>query len=120
MQKIARGSCGARSVTSASGKDGPDAGVRSPERRRSRTERPSSKATTVSSRTSPARGASWSLEVKVASFMRRRTLSGERPQRLVDRGILGGRGGVRPAPADAVLDREARVGVGADLVDVDR
>ena len=51
--------CGASSVTSASANDvAGGRASRSPERRRSRTVEPSSKATIVSSRTSPARGAS--------------------------------------------------------------
>src|SRR6185503_15491686 len=120
MQKIARGMCGASSVTSPSATDSPAAGERSPERSRSRTVVPSSNATIASSRTSPARGAASWLVVNVASFMRRRTLPGEPPQRLVDDGIALGGVGVGPAPTDAALDREARVGVVLDLVDVDR
>src|SRR6185503_5990491 len=120
MQKIARGMCGASSVTSPSANASPPAGARSPERRRSRTVVPSSNATIVSSRTSPARGAASALVVKVASFMRRRTLPGEPPQRLVDDGVALGGVGVGPAPPDAPLDREPRVGMVLDLVDVDR
>src|SRR6201989_1169227 len=120
MQKIARGTWGASSVTVSSANAPPPAGVRSPERSRSRTVVPSSNATTVSSRTSAARGRGSSLVVKVASFMRRRTLPGETPQRLVDDGVaLGGVGG-RPPPARARLDRESRVGVVLDVVALDR
>src|SRR3954470_4903388 len=69
MQKIARGMCGAWSVTSASGRLSPPPGARSPEARRSRTVEPSSKATTLSPRTSPARGRSSVAVVNVASLI---------------------------------------------------
>src|SRR5215218_2668587 len=73
MQKIARGMWGACRVTSASGNVSPRAAVRSPDPSRSSTVEPSSKATTLSSRTSPAR--KWSSAVvNVASFIARRTL----------------------------------------------
>ena len=65
---MARGTgTGARSVTSASGNDGPVAGSRSPEARRSRTV-PDANATTSSPRTSPAR-ASPLGSLKVANFI---------------------------------------------------
>src|SRR4051794_17838786 len=69
MQKIARGTCGASSVTSASGRLSPAAGVRSPDTSRSRTVEPSSKATTVSPRTSPARARASVAVVNVASLI---------------------------------------------------
>src|SRR6201989_56899 len=115
MQKIARGTWGASSVTVSSANDSPPAGVRSPERSRSRTVVPSSHATTVA-----ARGRGSSLVVKVPSFMRRRTLPGETPQRLVDDGVALGGVGVRPPPARARLDRESRGGVVLDGVGPDR
>src|SRR4051795_11507474 len=80
MQKMAGGGgAGARSGTSASGYDGPSAGVRSPETRRSSTV-PPAKATTSSPRTSPAWGSSEPGATNVASFMGR---DGSRTRRMI-------------------------------------
>src|SRR3954451_24656995 len=117
MPKIARGTCGASSVTPASGSAGPVAGLRSPEVSRSRTVAPSAKATTSSPRSSPLCGPPPPGPRKVAS-VRRATLRG--PGRRAERGPVR----AVPFPArvlgaplrDATVHAEARVEVVLDVV----
>ena len=111
--------CGASSVTSSSGYARPRRASRSPLRRRSRTRRPSSKATTC--RRGPRRRAAR----RVARWGRSRASCGagrygESPQRRVDRRRRARRPRGRSSASGRRIDREARVGVALDLVDVDR
>src|SRR3954462_9184094 len=120
MPKIARGTCGASSVTPASGSAGPVAGLRSPEVRRSRTVAPSAKATTSSPRTSPLCGPPPPPGPrKVASFTAATLrVAGQRAQRGPDRVVALARRVLGPPPRDATLHGEARLEVVLDEVDL--
>src|SRR3954451_15478524 len=121
MPKIARGTCGASSVTSASRSAGSVAGLRSPDARRSRTVTPPAKGTTSSPRTSPLCGPPPPGARKVASFTAATLrVAGQRAQRGPDHVVALARLVLRPPPRDAAVHGEARLEVVLDDVDLER